>query len=314
LEIRLIDQEKTVQRRPYRLSEEEKSKVRGKVDELLKAKIIRPSCSPFASPMMLVKKKNGTDRLCVDYRMLNENTVADKYPFPLISDQIARLRGAKYFSCIDMASGFYQIPVHEDSIERTAFVTPEGQYEFLTMPFGLKNAPSVFQRAIMKALGDLATYAIVYIDDVLIIAESKEDALVRLQRVLETLSKAGFSFNVTKRSFLTTKIEYLGFEISNGEVRPNSRKIQALKALPSPQNVSQLRQFIGLATYFRQFVLNFSQTLKPLYVLTSKKNTDFVWLPVHEQVRIKIITILTQTPVLIIFDPQYQIELHTDAS
>jgi len=183
------------------------------------------------------------------------------------------------------------------------------------MPFGLKNAPSVFQRAIMKALGDLAyTYAILYIDDVLIIAESKEDALVRLQRVLETLSKAGFSFNVTKCPFFTTKIEYLGFEISNGEVRPNSRKIQALKALPSPQNVSQLRQFIGLATYFRQFVLNFSQTLKPLYLLTSKKNTDFVWLPVHEQVRIKIITILTKTPVLIIFDPQYQIELHTDAS
>jgi len=244
--------------------------------------------------------------------MLNENTVADKYPLPLISDQIARLRGAKYFSCIDMASGFYQIPVHEDSIERTAFVTPEGQYEFLTMPFGLKNAPSVFQRAIMKALGALAyTYAIVYIDDVLIIAESKEDVLVRLQIVLETLSKVGFSFIVTKCSFLTTRIEYLGFEVSNGEVRPNSRKIQAL---PPPQNVSQLRQFIGLATYFRQFVLNFSQTLKPLYLLTSKKSNNFVWLPVHEQIRIKIITILTPTPVLIIFDPQYLIELHTDAS
>lgn len=159
--------------------------------------------------------------------MLNENTVADKYPLPLISDQIARLRGAKYFSCIDMASGFYQIPVHEDSIERTAFVTREGQYEF-----GVKNAPSVFQRAKIKALGALAyTYAIVYIDDVLIIAESKEDALVTLQTVLETLSKAGFSFNVTKCSFLTIKIEYLGFELSNGEVMPNSRKNSSFKSI-----------------------------------------------------------------------------------
>jgi len=204
--------------------------------------------------------------------MLNENTVADKYPLPLISDQIASLRGAKYFSCIDMASGFYQIPVHEDSIERTAFVTPEGQYEFLTMPFGLKNTPSVFQRAVMKALGALAyTYAIVYIDDVLIIAECKEDALVRLQTVLETLSKAGFSFHVTKCSFLTTRIEYLGFE----KFTKNS-SLNRITTTPKCVTAKAMHWFSHI--FFRQFVLNFSQTLKPLYLLTSKKNTNFVWL------------------------------------
>ncbi|XP_043064141.1 uncharacterized protein LOC122320104 [Drosophila ficusphila] len=315
LEIRLIDPLKTVQRRPYRLSEDEKEHVRYKIDELLKFNIIRPSCSPFASPMMLVKKKNGSDRLCVDFRALNENTVADKYPLPLISDQIARLRGASYFSSLDMASGFYQIPVHPDSIERTAFVTPEGQYEFLTMPFGLKNAPSVFQRAINKALGNLAhTYAIVYIDDVLVVAETKDEALDRLQIVLETLSKAGFSFNVTKCSFLKTRVEYLGFEVSNGQVRPNPRKIQVLTDLPPPKSVTQLRLFIGLASYFRQFVPKFSETLKLLYALTSRKNSDFVWQIEHEKIRTKIISFLTQEPVLRIFDPQHSIELHTDAS
>jgi len=151
MKIRLIDPTKTVQRRPYRLSPEEKDIVREKLSELLKCNIIRPSCSPFASPILLVKKKNGTDRLCVDYRELNSNTIADRYPLPLISDQIARLRGANYFTCLDMASGFHQIPIHRDSIEYTVFVIPDGQYEFLTMPFGLKNAPSVFQRAVMRA-------------------------------------------------------------------------------------------------------------------------------------------------------------------
>lgn len=126
LEIRLMDANKTVMRRPYRLSSEEKTLVRGKIQELLANGVIRPSCSPFASPMLLVKMKNGDDRLCVDYRELNANTIADKYPLPLISDQINRLRGSKFFSSLDMASEFYQVPIHSDSIERTAFVTPDG--------------------------------------------------------------------------------------------------------------------------------------------------------------------------------------------
>lgn len=173
LEIRLLDMNKTVQRRPYRLSEDERQIVRNKIDQMLEATVIRPSSSPFASPMLLEKKKDGSDRLCIDYRELN--TVSDKYPLPLISDQIDRLRGRKYFSSLDMASHFCQVPIHPDSVERTAFVTPEGQYQFLAMPFRLKNASSVFQRAIVRPLGDLVnTYAVVYIDDVLIVSESEE--------------------------------------------------------------------------------------------------------------------------------------------
>lgn len=212
--------------------------------------------------MLLVKKKNGSDRLCIDYRELNANTVYEKYPLPLTNDQICRLRGAKLFSCLDMASGFHQIPIHPNSIERTAFVTPEGQFEFLTMPFGLKNAPAVFHRAIMKELGDLAhSYCIVYMDDILITAQTKEESFDRLRTVLEILSQAGFSFNVTKCSFLKSSVEYLGFLIMDGEIRPIPRKIRALCNLTPPRSVTQVRQFIGLASYFRQFVPKFSEIM-----------------------------------------------------
>jgi len=171
--------------------------------------------------MLLVKKKFGSDRLCIDFRELNANTVSDKYPLPLISDQIDRLRGSKYFSSLHMASGFYQIPIHTDFIEKTPFVTPEAHYEFLAMPF----ASSVFQRAIVRALGDLAySYAIVYIDDVLIVANSKEDAFTRLKVVLKALSDAGFSFDIKKCTFFKTGTEYLGFYIKDGEKKPNPRK------------------------------------------------------------------------------------------
>ncbi|GBP13725.1 hypothetical protein EVAR_7963_1 [Eumeta japonica] len=178
IEIKLIDPNRTVQRRPYRLSPDERQVCRDKIKDLLAANIIRPSCSPFASPILLVKKKDGSDRLCVDYSELNRNTVPDKFPLPLISDQIQRLKGANYFTILDAASGFHQIPVHKDSIERTAFVTPDGQYEYLTMPFGLRNAPSVFQRAMHKALGDLVnTFVVCYLDDMMIVSDNEKEGL-----------------------------------------------------------------------------------------------------------------------------------------
>ena len=264
--------------------------------------------------MLLVKKKDGSDRLCVDFRALNKNTVADRYPLPLISDQITRLQKAKYFISLDMASGFHQIPIHPNSTEYTAFVTPDGQYEYVTMPFGLKNAPSVFQRAIFNALGDLAySYVVVYLDDVLIIADSIDQALERLNTVLDTLVKAEFSFNFAKCSFLKTSVLYLGYVIHNGEVRPNPGKIHAPSSLPAPMTVTQIRQFIGLASYFRRFVPKFSQIMKPLYALTSG-NKNIAWTDRHDKIRQQVVSILTDAPVLMIFDPNYPIELHTDAS
>lgn len=314
--IRLVDPHKTVCRRPYRLSPQERATVRDKVEELLAAKVIRPSSSPFASPILLVKKKDGTDRMCVDYRELNANTVPDRFPLPLISDQIDRLHGCHYFTTLDMAAGFHQLPVHEDSIEKTAFVTPEGHYEYLTMPFGLRNAPAAFQRAVNKALGVLSnTHVVSYMDDILVIGSSDVDeSLERLRKVLRVLTESGFSFKLSKCSFMKERVEFLGYEVSRGEVRPNSRKVEALVALPPPETVTQLRQFIGLASYFRQFVPKFAQVMAPLYALTSAGKGHIEWTSEHEAIRQNIITVLTSEPVLTIFDPNSPIELHTDAS
>jgi hypothetical protein len=314
LEIRLIESNVTVQRSPNRFSEEERKVVRARINELLEAKIIKPSVSTFARSILLVKRKDGSDRLYIDFRGLNKNTVADGYSLPLIEDQIAKLKKAKYFISLDMGSGFYQIPIHPNSTQYTAFVTPDGQYEYVTMPFGLKNAPYVFQKAIFKALGDLTeSYIVVCLDNILIIAESINQGLERLQIVLDTLKNAGFSFYFDKCSFMKTSVRYLGYIIHNGEVLPNPDKIKPLNSLPAPTTVMQVRQFIGLASYFRKFVPKYSEITKPLYKLTLN-NKNMNWTEKHEQIRQKIISILTNAPVIIMFDPNYPIELHTDAS
>lgn len=313
LQIRLIDPNRTVQRRPYRLSPDERQVVRNKVSELIHSGIVRPSNSPFASPIILVKKRDGSDRMCVDYRELNSNTVPDRFPLPLIADQVARLSGAQYYTCLDCASGFNQIPVSVESIEKTAFVTPDGQFEYLAMPFGLRNAPSVFQRAVSNALGELAhDYAVLYMDDILIPSRDEQEGLDRLCEVLQALTRAGFSLNISKCSFLKRRVEFLGYEIAAGEVRPNPRKVEALTKLPPPENVHQLRQFNGHASYFRKFVANISQIMAPLFKLATYGQFD--WTPKHEEIRQRIISIITSKPVLMIFNPNYPVELHTDAS
>lgn len=314
LSIRLKNPDKIVSRRPYRLAPVERKKVQEMVKELLDKNVIRESNSPFASPIIMVKKKNGEDRLCVDYRELNANTVRDNYPLPLISEQLDQLADAKYFTCLDMAAGFHQIPISPESIEKTSFITPDGQYEYLTMPFGLTNAPSVYQRAINKALGDLrGKTALVYMDDVLIPSKTISEGLQKLHQVLEVLTKSGFSINMKKCSFLKTSVEYLGYVVSDGKIRPSPSKVEALARTPPPANVKQLRQFNGLAGYFRRFIPDFSRKMIPLYNLT-KSDAKWEWTSSHEAIRSQIIEYLTSAPLLTIFQEGHDIELHTDAS
>ncbi|XP_046736561.1 uncharacterized protein LOC124405577 [Diprion similis] len=279
----LIDPNCTVQRRPYRRSPEE-------------------------------RKKDGSNRLCVDYRELNRNTVPNRCPLPLIDDQVQRLSDAVYFTTLDMASGFHQIPIHKDSVQRTAFVTPDGHYEYLSMPFGSRNAPSVFQRAINKSLSELVnTFAVCYMDDIMIPANSVEQSLERLEIVLDKLSSTGFSLNKKKCSFLKTSVDYLGYQITANEIRPNPQKVRALTESSPPSTVTQVRQLVGLASYFRQFIPKFSQFASPLYKLTAGKG-KIEWKTQHEEIRQKLIKSSTSEPVLTIFNPSYPIELHTDAS
>lgn len=303
--------------RPYKLSFAEKVKVREIINDLLQKCIIRESESEYSSPIILVKKKDGSDRLCVDFRALNRVTVKERYPLPLIDDHIDRLgdKNIKRYSSLDMASGFHQIKISEASVHRTAFVTPEGHYEYLKMPYGLSNSPIVYQRIINKTLRKFidSGQVLVYIDDVLLMSSTVDEGVSLLREVLTTLTQAGFSINLRKCVFLTTEIEYLGRIISQGQVRPSPHKIQALVDSPAPENVKQVRQFLGLAGYFRKYIEGYATKTFCIAQLT-KKDTQFKWGPEQEKVRQEIISILTNEPVLAIFDPKLPTEVHTDAS
>lgn len=301
--------------RPYRMSQSEKLKVRDIVQDLLSKGIIRESESPYSSPVLLVKKKDGSDRMCVDYRALNRITVKDRYPLPLIDDHIDRLGKCKYFTTLDMATGFHQICLDDESVPLTGFVTNEGHYEYLKMPYGLANAPIAYQRIISTALHDFITSGkvLVYIDDCLILSNTVDEGLQTLDAVLSTLIKAGFSINQKKCSFLCTEIEYLGRVIANGEVRPSPDKIKALVNSQAPQNVKQVRQLLGLAGYFRKYIADYSLMTACIANLT-RKDVQFNWGPEQEAVRQEIIKKLTSAPVLAIYDPNLLTEVHTDAS
>ncbi|CAH2108829.1 unnamed protein product [Euphydryas editha] len=229
--------------RPYKLSYGEKLKVREIIGDLLAKGIIRESRSQYASPIILVKKKDGTDRMCVDFRALNRITERERYPLPLIDDQIDRLGRYTFFTSLDMATGFHQIRIRDDCIHYTGFVTPEGHYEYLKMPYGLTNSPIVYQRIINDTLREFidSGNVLVYIDDVLLLSNTVKDGILLLERVLKKLTRSGFSINIKKCSFLTTEVEYLGRLISGGQVRPCARKVEALKNSPAPKNVKQVR-------------------------------------------------------------------------
>lgn len=301
--------------RPYKMSFNEKLRVRDIIQDLLNKGIIRESESPYSSPILLVKKKDGSDRMCVDFRALNRLTVKDRYPLPLIDDHLDRMGKAKYFSTLDMATGFHQIILDEDSIPLTGFVTPEGHYEYVKMPYGLANAPIVYQRIISTTLREFieAGKVLVYVDDCLILHSSIEEGLKTLGDVLSTLTKAGFSINSRKCSFLCTEIEYLGRVISDGRIRPAEGKVQALVNSPVPQTVRQVRQFLGLAGYFRKYIASYSTKTACIAHLT-KKGVEFSWGKEQETVRQELLKCLTNEPVLAIFDPELPTEIHTDAS
>lgn len=215
--------------------------------------------------------------MCIDFRKLNAVTIKDKYPMPLIDDQIDQLGGYRYFTGLDLASGYYQVPLSEDSISKTAFVTPEEHYEFLRMPFGLTNAPAVFQRMINNVLSPLKNaIAFPYLDDIIIPSNTIEEGLRRLRQVLEKLREHRLTLKLSKCSFFKTRIEYLGREISEEGVRPGQRKIEAVIQMRDPKTVKQVRQFLGLSGYFRKFVKNYATVVEPLTQLL-RKDIEWKW-------------------------------------
>ena len=280
--------------------------------------VVQPSSSPWASPVVLVRKKDGSHRFCVDYRQLNSATRLDSYPLPRIDDLLDVLGQAQYFTTLDLAAGYWQIPVHQDSIPKTAFITPQGLYEFRVMPFGLTNAPSAFQRLMQGILTELnpperPSFVSVYIDDVLIYSRTMEDHLDHLRRVLEQLEQAGLKLKPSKCRFVCEEVEFLGHRITPQGLKTTSRLVSAVQEFPVPKNAKQARQFLGLCSFYRRFIHTFAKIAKPLHQLT-KKGAGFEWTTECEMAFTTLKRKLCEAPVLAYpsFDRDFSLE--TDAS
>lgn len=308
-----LNEDKPFTYRPYKMARAEQEAVRDIVTDLLKNNIIRNSDSEYCSPILLVRKKNGEQRLCVDYRKLNAMTMKDNYPLPRIDDQIDRLQGGIYFTSLDLHSGYYQIPLDEQAKRYTSFITPMGQYEYNRMPFGLTNAPRVFQRFMNKLLLPAKDYAAVYLDDVLLHAQNIDAALENLEDILNLFRRERVTLNLQKCSFLMTSVTFLGYEIGKGEVRPGSEKVKAIQDFTAPESVHQVRQFLGLSGYFRHFVNNYAKIAQPMTALT-KKEAPWRWTRKEKEAFETLKETLIKRPVLALFDSTLPTEVHCDAS
>lgn len=300
---------------PRRLSYMEKLDVQQKICEMIEEGIITPSDSPYASAIVLVKKKNGETRMCIDYRTLNKLTVRDNYPLPLIDDCVDYMEGKKYFSLLDLKSGFHQVKVSEKSQKFTSFVTPHGQYEYRRMPFGLKNAPAVFQRFVNHIFRDFLEKGeiIIYMDDILLASKDLDEHKDLLKRVLRRLAHRGLLLNLKKCSFCCEEIDYLGYAVNSNGIRPSNRHIAAMKEYPMPRNARELRSCIGLFSYFRRFVPNFSRIARPMQNLL-KENVEYNFDQHCKDSFFRLRDMLSSSPILAIYNPKRDTELHCDAS
>ena len=286
--------------------------------EMQQAGVVQPSSSPWSSPVVMVRKKDGTHRFCVDYRHLNAVTKPDSFPLPRIDDLLDQLGKARYFSTLDLASGYWQIRVHPGSQEKTAFVTPQGLFEFRVMPFGLTNAPAVFQRLMQRVLMDLnpaagPDWVVVYIDDVLVFSRTLEEHLHHLQRVITRLQEVGLKLKPAKCHFARDQVEYLGHLITPNGLKPNPKLVAAVREFPTPQDLKTVRQFLGLSSYYRRFIRGYAAIARPLHRLT-RKDTEFVWTEECEAAVDELRTKLTTAPVLAYPALDHDFVLETDAS
>ena len=306
--------------RPYRTPLAQQQVVSESLDKLLEAGIIRQSISPWCFPMVVVEKKpDGTGikpppRLAIDYRALNRLVYIRAFPMPRIDDILGKLHGCSYFTSLDMRAGFHQIKLTPESAEKTAFSCFKGKYEYSRLPYGLNNAASIFQQMAAKLLSGCEQFAIAYIDDILIFTKSDlYDHLQHVEVILNKLKQHKLRLKLSKCFFAKSEIDYLGFVISKNGLKPNDQKVQAIKSLRPPTTVKQVRSFIGMTTWYRQFIPNFAGCAEPLINLT-KKYAKFIWDDKCERAFTFLKDSLSTIPLLAYPDVNKPYTLYTDAS
>ncbi|CAH1452087.1 unnamed protein product [Lactuca virosa] len=303
-----------VAKSPYRLAPAEMQELSDQLNELLSKGFIRPSFSPWGAPVLFVKKKDGSFRMCIDYRELNKLTIKNRYPLPRIDDLFDQLQGANFFSKIDLRSGYHQLRVLGEDVPKTAFRTRYGHYEFVVMPFGLTNAPAVFMDLMNRVCRPyLDQFVIVFIDDILIYSRSKEEHSQHLRQVLETLRSEKLYAKFSKCEFWIRRVEFLGHVVSEEGIHVDPSKIKAIESWSAPKTPTEIRQFLGLAGYYRRFIQNFSRIAKPLTTLT-QKGVAFDWEEKQEKAFQTLKRALCTAPILSLLEGKEDFVVYCDTS
>ena len=302
--------------------------VRKHLQEMLALDAIRVSQSPYASPVVLIRKPNGQIRFCIDFRKLNSKTKRDAYALPRINEMFDSLYGARWFSSLDIKSAYWQVEVEEADKEKTAFtVGPLGFYECNRMPFGLSNAPATFQRLMENCLGDMNMQScLIYLDDIVVFSRTFEEHIERLEKVFERLVEAGLKLSPAKCNLFQKELKYLGHIVSPEGIATDPKKVECVREWPVPQNLKQLQSFLGFVGYYRRFIKDFSKISRPLYDLFKgngggkKKGKHkqqlipFHWSEVHQAAFGKLVSMCCKAPVLAYADYSKPFLVHTDAS
>lgn len=304
-----------VRRHPYRLPHALRPVVKSEIELMLETGIIQESDSPWASPVVLVDKKDGSHRFCVDYRELNRVTDVDPYPMPRVDDLLDDLGEASYITTLDLTRGYWQVPLSEEARQKSAFVTPFGHHEFKVMPFGMVNAGATFQRLMDRVLAGCDEFAKPYVDDVIVRSTSWQAHLYHLRQVLQRLRDAGLTAKPRKCRAGMQETECLGHVAGNGCLRPQDQKVEAIRAYPRPSAKKAVRSLLGLAGYYRRFIPRFAEITSPLVELTKKgKPSQLAWTDQCEEAFLALKQALSTSPVLRCPDFSKPFVLQTDAS
>ena len=311
----LTEHQQAVRQRPYRIPPALKENVIKELTELLENGVIEESTSDWASPIVVVKKKDGSNRICVDYRKLNAQTKFDAYPMPRIDEMLDAVGKSQYLTTLDLSKGYWQVPMDDADKEKTAFTSPLGLLQFTVMPFGLSGAPATFQRLMDKILRGTEDYAGVYLDDIIVYGDTWNSHLKNIRVILQRIKDAGLTIKLKKCSFGMSECTYLGHQIGRGGVRPEETKMKAIQEMPIPQTKKEVRSFLGLVGYYRRFIPHFATKAEPLTSLTKKGLPEKIhWNESADQAFQTLKTSLTHSVML--HNPDYSqvFQLQTDAS